>query len=174
MSDYYYPKMHEADDGIIEINVIRVPRWKESELSGDEWRFSLRGVINFKNWTEGGTSQKVIGPAADLPEIALKVAAWCVENRRLLSPPFTVQSLAEMVVCFQPGCDARPENVYRIKQEWTWHPHQGYHMGPRAHPVIRAFCGRHSHRGDCGLEDSDANYELLAFFPQMEEARREP
>lgn len=166
--DYYYPKAHAEDDGIIEINIIRVPRWKESELSGDEWRFSLQGVISYKDWKEGGTAQeRVVGN--DLPDIALRVAAWCSENRHLLLPPFTVKDLAELVVCFQPGCDRRPENVYQIKQEWTDQPHQGYRMGPRSQPVVRAFCGRHSHRGDCDLEDQDSNYELLAFFPVMVE-----
>lgn len=26
---------------------------------------------------------------------------------------------------------------------------------------VRGFCGVHRHRGDCGLDDNDANYELV-------------
>lgn len=170
MSDYYYPKAHYEDDGIIGINIVRVPRWKESELSGDEWRFTLAGAINYKDWKGGGMAQALIS-GGDMPEIALRVAAWCSENKRLLSPPYTVDDLAKLVVCFQPGCIYPPENVYQIKQEWTWFPYQGYQMDRRnKHPVVRAFCARHSHRGDCDLEDQDDNYELLAYFPQAMES----
>lgn len=33
---------HDDDEWIDEVRIVTVPRWKESELSGDEWRFSTR------------------------------------------------------------------------------------------------------------------------------------
>lgn len=167
----YYPKAHPEDDGIIGVTIARIPRWKESELSGDEWRFTLLGVITYKDWRNGGTADEKITCLSwteTQGDVALQVAAWCQDNQKLLSPPHAVKDLADIKVCFQPGCGLLPVNVYGITQEWTDHPHQGHRMEKRRHPVVRAFCARHSHRGDCDLEDQDDNYELLAYFPQNE------
>ncbi len=35
---------------------------------------------------------------------------------------------------------------------------------------MRRFCARHSYRGDCGINDADANYELLE-GPGIQETR---
>ena len=40
----YYPRHHD-DEWIDEIRIVTVPRFKESELSGDEWRTSVRMQI---------------------------------------------------------------------------------------------------------------------------------
>jgi len=160
-----YPKAHYEDDGIIEITMERTPRWKESELSGDEWRFSLRGVIVLKDWKHGGIRQvAVAGGRWSLIEVADLVAAWLHQNRDDLMPPFSITDPSELRCCFQPGCADWPEVLYGIKQEWTWFPHQGRRMESESGgPSVRAFCGKHRHRGDCDLEDADKNYYEIAY-----------
>ena len=165
----YHLKPLPEDDGIISVTISRVPRWKESELSGDEWRYTNQATIAVKDWTHGGLDTAVTY-GRDFADLALKTAAALNElvsygNQK--AAPYSVKELSELRVCFQPGCVNTPTHIYRIIQEWTWHPNQGFRMerasrrGGEEPTVVRAFCPEHSHRGDCDLEDADRNYELL-------------
>ena len=66
--------------------------------------------------------------------------------------------------CAQPGCSNEWTTLFKLKnryrrdgsiveiQEWT----------PN---YVRGFCRKHTVRGDCGLEDSDENYEYIEGEP---------
>jgi len=64
--------------------------------------------------------------------------------------------------CFQPGCNADATSTFRIKQEFCV---GGGNCGAKRESYGRVehrrFCQRHVVRGDSGLEDNDANYELV-------------
>jgi hypothetical protein len=69
----------------------------------------------------------------------------------------------ERARCQQVGCADAPRNFYRLKK---------LQVARSARTLIEPehdftgqyawYCGRHSVRGDCGLEDADANLELVA------------
>ncbi len=69
----------------------------------------------------------------------------------------------EANLCHQVGC-AWPATVfYRLKEHYS---DGGDGPLPNEGAEYRtAFCQRHSQRGDCGSEDRDSNYELLAGEP---------
>jgi len=59
--------------------------------------------------------------------------------------------------CFQPGCSNKAVSTYQLKFRWCRQGHKDEPMGK----YLRRFCKRHLRRGDCGLEDADANYEII-------------
>ena len=161
MTEYLHPKPLPEDDGVVSVEIKRIPRWKESELSGDEWRYTLSAIITSKDWDKGGTTTERIS-GNDFAQMTLRVANRLDEllshgNQRNI--PYTIKAPSDLRICFQPGCARAPVNVYRIKQNWTHFPHQGIKMeGPGGGSFVRAFCKQHSHRGECDLEDNDDNY----------------
>ena len=65
-------------------------------------------------------------------------------------------------VCCQPGCAAPLVSVYRLKHRYC---SSGHKTDPLTHGggiEVRGFCAKHLRRGDCGLEDSDDNYEVVS------------
>lgn len=166
MKNNLHLKPLPEDDGVISVVMKRIPRWKESELSGDEWRYTLSTMVEFKDWFNGGSNKvKIFG--LNFVDMSLKLASLLNEelsHGNQKSVPYMVKEPNEILVCFQPGCIEPPANVYIIKQQWTYHPYQGQKMDHYG-KWVRAFCERHSNRGDCDLEDSNNNYELLAYFP---------
>lgn len=48
MRKHFYSKPHRCCEGVDRIDIECVERWKESGLSGDEWRFSYVARAYFK------------------------------------------------------------------------------------------------------------------------------
>jgi hypothetical protein len=149
---------HEDAERFDAVTVETIERWKESELSGDEWRFSH--VAKF--WRKG---QVVATINAVSIEAALLSAAHQFSRVKLDDdvPGGFYGDLEEM--CAQPACD----------QPWTvlLHPVKRYAKGggelarPYSEGDVRGFCERHKRRGDCGLDDADDNYvEVETRFPR--------
>lgn len=64
--------------------------------------------------------------------------------------------------CQQPGCSSPPKRLYRLKRYQISRSER--HMADFEYafePRHIWFCDRHAHRGDCGLEDCDKNYEVV-------------
>ena len=61
------------------------------------------------------------------------------------------------VLCAQPGCANPHTSVYRLKHTYC---HQG-HKGDPFKDMFRGFCDDHAERGDCALDDANANYILV-------------
>jgi hypothetical protein len=67
----------------------------------------------------------------------------------------------ERELCQQPGCSSKQVRIYKYKRYQI--SRQERHMAEFEYDFQAGhiwFCERHAHRGDCGLEDADANYEV--------------
>lgn len=156
---------HEDDETYDEINIKLVERWKTSELSGDEWRFSA--VIEFKR--KGHV----------LREERFSKMEWAVA-----ALPYLLMSLGEQgkldqkaldrtrMLCAQPGCPNVPVHEYKLKKRYCRDGHPSEAETPFCQFRIR-FCDKHKHRGDCGMQDADDNY-IPVDLPQKSEAPPEP
>ena len=145
----YVPRPSRAGrpDGqfIDEIRIVTVPRWKESELSGDEWRISARVEFYRKGQLLGERSSRDV-------ETAARFLDWYVTHFRE-DGEITEAKIDDL--CDQEGCSAPATVTYRLKKRYC---NQGHASEPYG-IEFRRFCERHRMRGDCGLEDSDTNYE---------------
>jgi hypothetical protein len=132
------------------VTVETIERWKDSELSGDEWRFSY--VVKF--WRNGVVAASCNGGSV---EDALLQAAAKYRSIKTDDGGGYMGPLNE--VCCQPSC-FRPWVV-------LMHPIKRYgkdgseRVRPYDDDDVRAFCERHRHRGDCALDDADVNYVVV-------------
>lgn len=136
-----------------EIRIVTVPRWKESELSGDEWRISARIDFYRKGQVVGSKGARDVATAA-------RFVDWFLVSGRENGEIDTPNNLGEF--CDQEGC-CKPWTVrYRLKDRYG---RDGKVIPPSKwmEGVIeyRAFCDEHKERGDCGLDDADSNYEAM-------------
>jgi hypothetical protein len=75
---------------------------------------------------------------------------------------WSADHLASRNLCFQPGCTSEAVNTYRMKMLYDYSGNGKPANDYSGLPLHRMFCHAHSVRGDCGLEDSDSNYEIVA------------
>ena len=148
-------KRHSDDEWIDEIRITTVPRYKTSGLSGDEWRVSAKIEILRKGHVLKERGFSKIDYAVDF----LKATMHEMSDEGCVAPKELERK------CFQPGCKADSLVEYRLKDEY--YPSYGDKMPKREwrQDVRRLFCEKHAQRGDCGLEDSDRNYELISAPP---------
>jgi len=152
MSDYWMHVDHPDDEKYDKVTIECVPRWKESELSGDEYRFSY--VV--KAWRKGEV---------------LVTRSWSRLEWALMGLQYTIFIHIEdegfdeeawkrtRELCDQPGCENEPTVFYKRKKPFT---KQGEELvDNRYRKQYRQFCTIHKHRGDCALDDADANYEVI-------------
>lgn len=133
-----------------EIRVKVVPRYKQSELSGDEWRISTltqfyrKGRLIFE--TGHGTMEATCG---------LMYADYlkATEHGSGKVPPGVFYG-GEGDFCDQEGCAETATVTYQKKLDYC----RSGHRRELHRPTIRKFCSQHKTRGDCGLDDADANY----------------
>lgn len=164
---------HPDDERFDRIEVTSTERWKESELSGDEWRFSFVADC----WSHGVLMAQVHGRSIE--DVTRRVAGtwssipWVGVGKD--TPPAEAGEIYKALRaevedrCSQPGCSDQwvvllhPVKAYTAAGEELARP---YHDDRASESSVRwldvrGFCDRHRHRGDCGLDDSDANYELV-------------
>lgn len=139
---------HQAFD---EVRIVTVPRWKESELSGDEWRISARIEFYLKGHLIGERSFGSV-------QSALRYGDWAAveigEGGGFKWPDVTA-------ICDQEGCKEVATHKHRLKKRFRNDGSEKEMLWPEH----RCFCERHRVRGDCGLDDADANYEVEAIVP---------
>ena len=126
-----------------------VPRWKESELSGDEWRQHIEVQFWFKGHVINSYG------AGDMRSAAAMLGGKLLENA---SPIADLILKLEDDLCDQPGCTEPPTHRYILKELFSG---SGEKLDPSecgSRPSYRKFCEMHGSRGDCGREDSDDNY----------------
>lgn len=144
-------RIHRAGrpDGqfIDEVRIVTVPRFKESELSGDEWRISARIEFYRKGQLIGQKSSRDV-------ETAARFLDWYMVNFR---EDGKVADAKIDDLCDQEGCAEQATVTYRLKARYCREGHKTELFGTE----VRRFCERHKSRGDCALEDSDANYEIF-------------
>lgn len=149
-------KRHHDDEFFDRIEIEVVPRYKTSDLSGDEWRVSTvaryfsKGVVVI----ERGYSklEHAVTHAPWLMKTAFEEEGYDEEKFEKL-----LDDLHDGKICLQPGCSAPATKVYELLAEYS---NEGFkHVREEgSFTLLRAFCDKHAERGDCGLEDADANY----------------
>lgn len=130
----------------IELEV--VPRYKTSELSGDEWRtgiairFFHKGHLVHEDFRTG--MRYAIMMLADI---------WLKAQEPISDEVIEL----EKVYCDQPGCREKWTAVRFLKRLAV---NEGWlDTSDSIFRHFRKFCATHLKRGDCGLEDADRNYE---------------
>lgn len=150
MTKHY--KAHRDWEGVDEITIRQVPRFKTSRLSGDEWR--VHAVVTFKRKGKVVYERpfhRIFEAASFLPWLLNCELVDNTTHERGLFGHYEDE-------CAQPGCEAPSVNHYRLKKVYA---SQGDGPLPYDGEEYRAFCEAHSVRGDCGMEDNDKNYELV-------------
>lgn len=132
-----------------EIRIRTIPRYKQSHLSGDEWRISAVAMF-YRNGEllhesdSCGTVQDVVHRLTALMDKA------CEENSYYAG---------EKDWCDQEGCSAKATIWYKRKHQHC--QSCGDKRGTALERDHRKFCEKHKIRGDCGLDDADRNYVLV-------------
>lgn len=137
-----------------EIRTKTLPRFKESELSGSEWRISAHTQFLRKGKVVYEFTTSNIEYATRLMD---SKAIDCSEGNGSYYA-------GEGELCDQEGCADRAAVVLRLKKRYS---REGMSKDPYG-TEVRYFCERHRHRGDCGLEDADENYEHFLDLPKPE------
>lgn len=138
------------------VKIETMPRWKESYLSGDEWRFSARVCFMSKGKVVAVKTVRDV-------EAACKYVAWGhatigeesignPQRHELIDPTFDRREY-----CDQEGCGEKHTVTYQLKALFS---REGYRHEPTT-PHYACFCDKHKNRGDCGLEDAMHNYEIV-------------
>lgn len=139
--------------GFDEVRIITVPRYKNSGLSGSEWRISAKIQLVRKG--------KVI------KEISMGNVEHAVNGLGFILMQANDEGLAyfgggEDGKCDQEGCSSKATIFYRVKKEYCKdHPHDHPAKALKDEIRIRQFCEEHKTRGDCAFDDADANYEFI-------------
>lgn len=147
-------KPHEDDSRYDYIELKSVERWKESELSGDEWRFSFVALFYKKGF--------VLKRLGGLNMMDLISEVGSVRDRgNSGDDPELLEAAGDLNrFCFQPACIELATIEYRLTDAWCRHGNKEYTYTGR--DIRRRYCNKHKGRGDCALEDSDANYTTVA------------
>lgn len=130
-----------------EVRITTVPRWKESELSGDEWRISAKVELLRKGSVIVEQSFSNVQTACGY---LYSVYGSAIDNGKA--------DFAGIIdICDQEGCAEKATVTYQKLADYC---RDGHKTVP--HTIkVRCFCDRHKVRGDCGLDDSDKNYGSL-------------
>jgi len=137
-----------------EIKIRIEPRWKDSELSGSEWRISAT--------TEFYRKGKLIHETHSGGKNVMEVAAGLLFQRLCEAQDNGKGYFAgDGVHCDQEGCMNKAMYLMRIKKHYCV---GGGNCGQEKKSYsdeYRCFCDKHKTRGDQDLEDNDDNYELI-------------
>lgn len=136
----------DEDEWYDEVHITTVPRFKTSELSGDEWRYSIHvellrkgRVMAERDWN------RLEWALAGLQGWMLKLGDKGVEVH------------ATDDLCMQPGC-SKPYTVeYRMTRRGCGHCGNIHRYA--GDDYRRRFCDKHKRRGDSDLDDMDLIYE---------------
>ena len=135
-----------------EVRIYTKPRYKESGLSGDEWRISAVVELLRKGKVIVEQHYRDVESAAKfLPYLMAKSVddgnGWFASVDEL---------------CDQEGCDIQATTFYRLKKRFcVGGGNCGQEIETFGKDYRRQFCDIHKTRGDCGLEDADGNYEEI-------------
>src|SRR5262245_2008064 len=124
--------------GFDEVRIVTVPRYKESELSGDEWRISATIQLLRKG------------------KVIVERGCGTVEAACTLVGGFYMEAqdnglghfAGDGIHCDQEGCADAATVRYQLKANYC----RSGHRSEPSSPEFRHFCERHKTRGDCSLE----------------------
>jgi hypothetical protein len=144
------PQIHKAlpgDELYDAITLQVVPRFKDSELSGSQWRHSV--VIRF--WIKGEIVREVWRHTMD--DAIMQLGGIMVGG----GVPMEVINRNELL-CDQPSCAAKATTRMTIKTEYSDRGERLHEESCEHHVAWRKFCITHSTRGTQSNEDCDDNY----------------
>lgn len=153
LGDIWSNALRPDSQAFDEIRIFTVPRYKTSGLSGDEWRISATVQLIRKEKVIKETGYGNVEYATRLLSHFLLTT---IENGEAY---FT----GEGDSCDQEGCAHKATVFYQLKKSWCSScgtPKDTFSKS------FRKFCEIHKRRGDCGLDDADANYILLENDPR--------
>lgn len=148
----HYPRHHD-DEWVDEVHITTVPRWKDSELSGSEWRTSARVEVKRKGVVLRERSFHSIRDALLHLGSVVGFAPADYDREEAGWDSSTGEAL-----CFQPGCSEYATVEVRKLRESCGYGHVTSLDGREAR--VR-WCEKHKHRGDSGLDDADDVYEPI-------------
>jgi len=131
-----------------EVRMTTMPRYKMSGLSGDEWRISAKVEFLYKG-------QVVYEFDTQNIDVAIQLIQYhSIKEQEPI--PYNPSEFWDKY-CNQEGCKNIATITYKVKNRYCREGHKSDVLGIE----VRRFCEKHKTRGDCGLEDTDANYELI-------------
>ena len=145
-------RRHNDDEWVDEVHIRTVPRFKESHLSGDEWRVSA--VVEFKRKGHVVATESYRDVSAALAYIARHAVGLAPASFKG-TDPYLTQRL-DLDYCAQPGCSNPWTVEYHLTHEGCGRC--GAVKEPKYHDQRRRFCDTHAVRGDSDLDDMDAHY----------------
>lgn len=146
-------KRIDDDDWYDGVELGIVPRYKQSYLSGDEWRYHVEVKFLRKGHV---LKERGFGSVEAALDFIPSMRHFSFSDADEAEADKT-QKIDFDALCFQPGCANKATVEYQLKKEYCQvAPHDGGHEP--YFDVRRRFCEKHSTRGDCGFEDSDMNY----------------
>jgi len=151
MTDHFIHANHPDDERYDSITIDIEPRWKESEISGDEWRFSYtirahrKGeVIKERSFNRLRWAIDALGYLVSIADESHNHDAWKRTEH----------------LCDQPGCPWPATAFFERLKEYT--PGGDEIVGTQTITTYRQFCEDHEQRGDCSRDDAEHNYRRIA------------
>jgi len=139
------------------VQIYTVPRWKESEMSGDEYRISANADLYYKGNLVKRMSFSDVETAIRYLDGA---EVYWRENGE------NYDRVDDSYLCDQESCTEIADVKYKRINGYTdrGDPEKLYDFN-----LYRVFCSKHKGRGDCALDDADHNYEQVQFLPEEKE-----
>lgn len=132
--------------------IVTVPRWKESEISGDEYRISAEARLFYK-----GHLVRTFGFSEVMDAIRY------LDGAILYGHKGEWDFIDDSHLCDQESCTNIADVKYKRLDAWT---SRGDKETLYDWNLYRVFCNSHKTRGDCALDDADRNYEKVEFLPE--------
>lgn len=138
-----------------EIRIYTVPRCKQSEISGDEWRISAN-VDFYRNG-------KIVHSHCGLRDVEAATRLLAYLHGEAIDNGHGYFA-GEGEFCDQEGCKEIATATFKLKNKYckSCGTKDQFYAERDAQIAVRKFCNRHKRRGDSSLDDMDDNYELLA------------
>lgn len=135
-----------------EVRIVTVPRYKQSGLSGDEWRISAEIQLWRKGKLVHTDGYRDVKTACGF---AYSVYVRAIDDGKAYFG-------GDGLTCDQEGCAEQATVRYRVVKNMCAGPGMcGQEKQNYGQINYRHFCERHKTRGDCGLDDADRNYEQV-------------
>lgn len=161
-------KLHrEMNTGIDRIEIKAENRWKESEISGDEWRYGMR--TNF--YRKGKVITSWFENQSWFPELKPSFSDIAAELERQKEPNSFDQAEFDRLepLCDQFSC-SEPGAMFRMIKHGK--DSRGNYLPPDGQVHVKRFCPEHMDRGNCGRVDSNRN--LARFDPPQQKRDASP
>lgn len=154
---------HKKDPFIDETRIRLVDRYKTSEASGDEWRYSYEMKLFWKGkLVATGRTGSMESAAAS---VALAVQGGYQLDKRWETNDELWKNLYSMAdICCHPGCPEKSTRKYVFKKLYDKtceYSKQNIPYRIAGSVEGHEFCDAHGQRGDCALDDANDNYVCI-------------